>query len=129
MPFCTGNTFENIEHDSLPRHLWIVISDTEQWPDEVVIVNFTTSRNPSWDDKSCIVQAGEHAYVNHRTYVNYRDAKIVSLPDLKRLKTKGLLIRNSDVSDALLDRIRKGAESSKFTQLKIIEVLKRQGCI
>ena len=53
---------------SYDSHCWMVISDPEQG-DECVIVNFTTWRADK--DTACVVEAGEHCYVKHKTLVNF----------------------------------------------------------
>ena len=55
----------------------------------MLIVNFTTRREDS--DPACILQAGEHPFVNHETCVNYAGAKVVSEAQIQTLLQKGLL--------------------------------------
>jgi hypothetical protein len=68
--FTEGTTF----FMSPDPHLWAIISDPVKNPDEIVQVNFTTittitvTAGPSDDpsnDRSCVVQAGEHEFITH----------------------------------------------------------------
>ncbi len=61
-----GDTFKIPQPEtSLDTHLWVVISDPAADAENILIVNFTTSRADS--DKACILQPGEHPFVRHET--------------------------------------------------------------
>lgn len=69
-----GDTFKLVNKDI---HLWMVISDPEQDPHRVLLVNFTT-----WtprQDPACVLQEGDHPFIHHETCVNYADARIYPL--------------------------------------------------
>lgn len=112
---------------SLDSHLWVVISDPAADEENVLIVNFTTSRADS--DKACILQAGEHPFVQHETCVNYGGAKVVSKADIELLIEKGLMATHASVSAALLKRIRDGAANSTRMSLDHADILSNQGLI
>lgn len=50
------------------NHLWFVLTDPRLDPNRILIANFTTWR--PYHDQSCILAAGEHAFIHHRTCVN-----------------------------------------------------------
>ena len=112
---------------SLDSHLWIVISDPALDPDQVLIVNFTTRRKDS--DVACILQAGEHPFVQHETCVNYGQAKVVSVAQIEALLRKGLLSHHAAVSTKLLKRIRDGAGASERMALDHADILIKQGLL
>ena len=127
MSFHAGATFIHAEATELKPHLWFVLSDSNINPSRVVIANFTT-----WDgrgDSACIVEAGEHPFVTHKTYVRYRDARIVSVAKLEELRQQGLLHFRENLSEGLLERVRKGADESQFLKNAIREYLTAQGLI
>ncbi len=58
------------------NHLWLILSDPQKDPDRIVFVNFT-----SWGtlkDQSCVLDAGDHQTVQHKTCVHYRGAMVKS---------------------------------------------------
>lgn len=127
MSFSAGDTFENKSARSTPIHLWAVISDTQQSVDEIVIVNFTSWRENG--DKSCLLDKGDHPYIHHQTYINYRDAYVVTLAKLEELESKGLITRNETLKSSILARVREGAMVSPFAKLKIRKILEDQNLI
>jgi hypothetical protein len=63
----TGDVFRFVGIADI--HVWMIISDPARDPSKVLIVNFTT-----WEshiDKACIVEAGEHPFIVHKTLINY----------------------------------------------------------
>lgn len=127
MSFSLGNTFINKPLPNLPEHLWVIISNVKQSSNEVVIVNFTTFDNRK--DSSCVLDKGEHPFVNHRTSVNYYDAKTVSMKTLTQLESYGSITRKEDLSDEVLAKILEGAAISPFLKLGIRKFLEDQNLI
>ena len=127
MFFSAGDTFVNKPAPHTPTHLWAVISDTEQSVDEIVIVNFTSWREDG--DKSCLLDKGYRPYIQHQTYISYRDALVVSLARLEELESKDLITRKETLGRIILARIREGAMASRFTKLKILKILENQNLI
>lgn len=104
----------------------MVISDTTQVEDRVAIVNFTTSADI---DESCVIEASEHDFVKYKTYVNYRDAKIVGVEKLVDVENRNLLTRKEPLSEDLLSRIRAAASESPHLPNKVRRFLAEQGII
>jgi hypothetical protein len=124
----TGDTFRIPQPGtSLDSHLWVVISDPSIDAENILIVNFTTSRADS--DKACILQAGEHPFVKHETCVNYAGAKVVAKASIDTLMQKGLLTPHASVSATLLKRIWDGAAASERMSLEHADILINQHII
>ena len=127
MPFSAGDTFINDSASGPLPHLWIVISDTQQSVDKIVIVNITTWRKGG--DESCLLYQGDHPFINRQTYVNYQDAKIVKLERLDELEGNGSITRRESLSSNILAKIREGAMTSDLTIIKIQKILEDQNLI
>lgn len=127
MPIGLGSTFLNSQGRNLPIHLWVVISDPDS-SQRVVIANLTSCRGAE-DDNACLFNSGDHPFIHHTTYVNYADARIVSLIKLEELVRLNLMKPHADVSDEFLDRIWQGATRSRFTNNEILEFLRSQNLI
>ena len=70
---CGETFFLSGTHDTEP-HLWIVLTDPEGNPGEVVVVNLTSQRPGS--DATVVLQRGDHPFVRHDTVVYYGDARM-----------------------------------------------------
>ena len=80
--------------------------------------NFTSLRNNY--DNSCVIQAGEHPFVRHDTFVIYAQGKVVSLEMQKHMMANPAeAAPRQPVSAALLERIQLGALKSDFTPQKM----------
>ena len=123
-----GATFINPNpRRGLDPHLWVIVSDPSQYPDDVLIVNFTTRRDGC--DESCIVEPGEHPFVQHSTVVEYRGARRASDQQLDQLLARTQFELREPVSRELLARIRAGAAVSEFISHGNRRLLEDQGVL
>lgn len=112
-----GDTFFN-RNDGV-RHLWdVTTSATPQ--DTVVIFNFTSWVDDGCDP-SCIVEAGEHPHIKHKSYVSY----------LRGREVETTLLRNPQFCDPqpsvtpdLLYRVQSGAIASVYTKTKYANMVR-----
>ena len=108
-------------------HLWIVISDPQRNPHEIIAVNLTSQR--SWQDQSCIVLRGEHPFVRHESVVFYAEAKQTTAAQLEANFAKNLIQWLDPVPPELLRRIRDGARISARLPIGLKAILQAQGVI
>jgi hypothetical protein len=101
-----GDTFVLV-NQKIDPHLWIVISLPQNNAEEIVIVNLTT--HGVWKDQSCILDAGQHPWIRHKSCVSYRDAKCVPELQLDSLLASGVLVRDAPVTDDILRLLLMGA--------------------
>ena len=92
-----GTTFLRSDSD---KHLWIIISDPELDPENVLIVNFTSL--DARKEAVCTLCVGDHPWIRHDTCVNYADAVVTSLTKLYAAKDAGAILLHNPVSDAVL---------------------------
>jgi hypothetical protein len=111
----------------LDKHLWIILSDPSLDSENVVIVNFTTHTID--EEQHCVVNKGDHPFVKHKTAVRYRDAKSVTVSQLKKLVQSALIKPNSPLSPTLLKRVRNGAGQSDFLPEGCRQILEAQELI
>lgn len=93
------------------RHLRVVITDPNE-DNEFLTVSIDTYKSRFQDD-SCIIQAGEHQFIKHVSFVNYRYAKVLSFAKIFNGLKQHIFIRKEDVSEELLRKIQDGAKKSK----------------
>src|SRR5437016_3507395 len=84
------------EHQAIDDHLWIIISDAEQFPQQVVIVNVTTIAPEK--DQACIIERNEHPLVTHPSCISYAHAKMVTLNFLLERKDRGSIAVKDSIS-------------------------------
>ncbi len=111
---------------SLDSHLWIVISDPPENPEEVVLVNFTKYRADK--DQACIVERGDHPFISQKTCVEYRGAKTASAKELQTLLDSGQISSHEPASLELLARIRAGVQNSRMHNEHVL-ILTAQGLV
>ncbi len=109
------------------QHLWVVISDPVKHPECVLFVNLTSF--DQYADHAVILDVGDHAFIRHRTCVNYPRARTASLDDLLRLERAGRLRKHPPVSADLLARIREGACVSLRIRTEHLQILVDQELI
>ncbi len=110
-------------------HYYFVISDPSLDPDNIIVVNMTTRRGFASEDDSCILTDGEHYVIRHKSWVKYEKAEIVSLRMLNQRYTVGIItdVFPDKCRPALIQRIIKGADTSKLTPKKVLRILQNQG--
>jgi len=110
---------------SYDSHLWMVISDPER-DDRCLIVNFTSWRAD--EDQACVVEVGEHSYIQHKTCVKFRGAKLVAIAKLEECLRSGQLVPHVPLSASLLAKIRAAVPDSRIS-LEHAQLLIDQGLV
>jgi hypothetical protein len=108
------------------KHLWMIISDPEQDAERVLIVMFHTLRDLR-HDPACVLEDGDHPFINRPTWVNYRRARITSIRALAALEANGELRRHEPLSDRVLLLICKGAADSDLIAYQHFGLMDEQG--
>lgn len=100
--------------DSL-KHLYFVISDPDV-DNNVLLVNLTTMRNKPGEDKSCILNIGDHPFIKHKSIIDYKRA--VSYDAIRLLRAKfntslrSIIQFKEELDDEILLKIQQGAQTS-----------------
>ena len=103
-------------------HLWIVLTEPEGYPPEVVIVNLTTRKPDS--DTTLTLNAGDHPFIEHETVVYYADARLAKAGGIEQIVKYAGYGFHDDCSSDLLKRVRRGLLDSRYTPKKIKEYCK-----
>ena len=122
-----GDCFVNKPGRNTPSHLWIVLSDPNADPDNVLIVNLTDA--DKHHDDSCIMTNADHAWLDKESVVAYQWSKITSVVDLANIDGRGLLDHKHPLSSGALQRVLDGAYASDELTGARRELLRRQGLI
>ncbi|MFX4354904.1 hypothetical protein ABTA30_18535, partial [Acinetobacter baumannii] len=80
------------------NHLFVVLFDPQVPIDtsfgkklHLAQVNFTSVRPGMIHDTSCIIESGEHEFISHQSYVNYRGLRYEEYEPIKRGVENGRL--------------------------------------
>jgi hypothetical protein len=101
-------------------HLWMIISDPSIDSNNVVVICFITYK--PYLDQSCIVEAGEHPFIKHRSLVDYHAGFLASITELQACAE---LKQKQPISPTFLTRIRESTRGSNLP-LECMEILVEQ---
>ncbi len=111
------------------QHLNIIVSDPTQVPEKLLIVTATTLREGKFHDPSCVLNAGDHPFIIHKSYIAFQYAKTRPDKELDRLLASGSIILEEKISEEILRRIHIGAATSDHIALGFRDLLRDQGFI
>jgi hypothetical protein len=94
-------------------HLWVVLWSPAGAANAYLAVFLTTLRPHS--DKTCVLTAGEHAFIRHDTAIAYRDVQRFTDEKLTELVENGTAKLRQPVAPAVLERLRAGFFASAHT--------------
>lgn len=92
---------------------------------EVALVSISSVRPGVRVDKSCILDAGDHANIHHESYVVYRRAQLTTVGVLQRGLDDGTWFSRGTFAEEVRQRILEGAFSSALTPRKVKSFLRQ----
>lgn len=110
-------------------HLFTIVIEPAILPErgnhpQVISVNFTSVIQNVPHDKSCLVDSGDHPFIKHPSYVNYRGARCDSYEQIQKLINNGVFIEKEPCSDELLKKIINGALASKMISREFKDIIR-----
>lgn len=119
-----------IDSGASGKHLFVIIWGQGQVPwianhDVMVLVNATTLDPNIPHDPGCILNAGDHAFIKHDSYMAYRWIRYEQPSHIDHMRQQGLFISQPDVDPIVLKRIRVGLCKSKLTDRRLKKLV---GC-
>ena len=109
--------FAPAPHDK--PHLWLVLTDPDGDPAEVIAVMVCTVR--AHTDPTIILQVGDHPFIVHESCVHYSTATKLSLTRILTAQKRGHCQFRDDLSREILNKIRRGLLTSPYTVIAIKE--------
>lgn len=91
--------------DFKTEHLFIVIAIKK---DKALLVNITSNDS----DQTCILTKGEHPFLKHSSYINYKDALLADINLIKESIKKKVINTHTDVPPLILKKIKDGTANS-----------------
>ena len=99
-------------------HLFVIVTNPKRildggLRDHVLLVPFCTVYNDLYKDTACILDAGEHPFINHESYVDYAFARTYPVFELEHNIRNGFFQAHRPVSNAVLVKIQNGLQTTK----------------
>jgi len=103
------------EHDPDRMHLFIVLTDPITGKKLVLIASLSSIYDGVPYDRTCILEAGEHQFIRHRSYIDYSKLTIVEAGKLSKGVQTGVFSNKGPMSEDIVNRIVDGVFVSKRT--------------
>lgn len=116
---CQRNTLLLSFPAGTPAHLHIVLTDPQDDPPVVVLVNLTTCKSKRYEDHTVILSAGDHSFLKHDSYVPYDYARRARADVLEKMLKDGTATIREDIGDAVFERVKEGLLNSDRTPIDI----------
>jgi hypothetical protein len=111
------------------KHLNVII--TEPTEDQLyLVVPIATYREDAngrpgpGQDNSCILKAGCHPFIKHKSYVRYKNARRMSAFEILVGIQKELLVKKEDMDPIIVQDMQRGAEESLFLPKELTSFFK-----
>lgn len=111
-------------HDSERKHLFVVLTDPAQVLDfagkHSLLVDIASIYPDIPYDLACELHAGDHEFIQHKSYIAYAHARIEPSQKLVNGVKNGDLVPKTMLAQEIFARVCKGLAESRFTAPRII---------
>jgi len=110
--------------DSSKKHLYVVLTepvDTVSRKGCVVWVSWSSVKEKRFHDGTCILEVGDHPFITKRTWVNYEQAAVVTVEEIRKNLNRGTLVESDPLKERALSRIVEGLGASDNTPMEVVE--------
>ena len=110
------------------KHLFAILLDPVQIESYgskrcVIMVGVTSIRNDIPYDNACVLAEGDHPFIKHASYVDYRRARIEQAEIIEQYVKNGYFSEKEDCSTELLKYLIQGALNSRQISREIKKIL------
>lgn len=106
------------------KHLFVILNkpkDFAGYKNSSVLVNISSIRKAPYDD-TCILEPGSHPFINQRSYIAYRHARVDREESLIQKVNALLFTPHEPLDDELLEQIHNGLYESPQTRRFLKEI-------
>lgn len=111
-------------HDPDRKHLFVVLTDPAQVLEYTekhsLLVGIASVQPDLPHDSTCLLHAGDHEFIRHKSYVHYAQARIEPSQSILNGVKKGVLVPKAMLVEEIFVRVCKGIVESRFTARKIV---------
>lgn len=98
-------------YDPDRMHLHIICTDEQAFG--TILVVSMCSLEPNTNDRACLLNIGDHRFIDRRSYIHYRKTEIMDLTALQELLRRGDIVPEEDCREDVFDRICEGLLASR----------------
>jgi hypothetical protein len=109
---CAGRCFFLAETPQDQRHLWIVLTNPDGNPPEVVAVMLRTAKH--YTDPTVVLQVGDHPFISRPSSVHYSTAQRFRVSEIIRLSARQDCGIQPDLPKAVLAKVQAGLAASPY---------------
>ena len=104
-----------IESGPIGKHLFILVkvSGSGNHQKVVSVPVCSVPNHPKYDD-ACLLAAGEHSFVTHDSFIDYRYAREDDASHLEKCVASGTFVTRGTANATLLAKVKAGVAQSKF---------------
>lgn len=108
MPIAGGTLF--IASGPTGDHLFVILFEPRKIPgygsgEQILLVPFCSIQPGDRHDAACIVQMGDHDFITHESYLDYRNSRIESVSHIRSRIAEGVIREHKPVMAYLLCKI------------------------
>lgn len=107
--------------DPNKKHLFICLTDPAGVAKETLMVSVSTLHDGFPADETCRLFDGDHPFIKHKSFVDYRNARIIAAEKLVKGVNQGLFIAMDTLESSVFARVCYGLTESPLTAPKFIE--------
>lgn len=96
------------------KHLRIVISNADIINEYLVVTVTTWYENIKGQDSSCILEAGCHNFIRHKSWVDFSRSKAMTYEEIFNGIRKGILIQKENLPPEVVLKIQETAKKTVF---------------
>jgi len=96
------------------KHLFVVLTNPCAGGQHLLISISSVKQN-RWHDPTCILEAGEHPFLDHQSYVFYARPQQIGQAGIIKCVKSGLYIVKENCDEAVLKKICEGVATSAMT--------------
>lgn len=115
MPIAGGTVF--IASGPSGDHLFVILFEPRHIQgngpsEQILLVPFCSVQSGGRHDAACIVQVGDHDFIVHESYLDYRNSRIEAVGHIRARIAEGVIREHKPVTGALLRKIQLGLFNS-----------------
>jgi hypothetical protein len=110
--------------DHKDAHLFVILTKACSRGQHLLANISTIHDEAKLRDRTCIIKAGEHRFVTHDSFVEYRFADVKIGAQITKLVKANYYRPHDDASDELTARIFSGVRKSDFTRNFVLDYLR-----
>lgn len=106
------------------KHLFILVLEAKSGNQhQVLSVPVCTVREYARIDDACLIQEGEHSFVNSESFIEFRNARLDSVSHLLERVRERTFLPHDPASPELIRKIKDGLANSRYVKRYIKDLL------